>query len=125
MGRPAPRGLRAGRPQHLAGLTISEAECSPGGAGWGISNDVWLGVLTGVTVVLVLCAEAAAIAVFARTRGANFGDGPPGDGRFGGRLPETRWHFFATASIVANAIFLLIVVLDGTASIADVACRQG
>jgi hypothetical protein len=78
----------------------------------------------GVSVALVLVAEAAAVAVFAQTRGANFGDGPPGEGRFHGELPYTRLHFFATAAIVANAIFLMIILLDGSAAIVHGTCRQ-
>ena len=79
----------------------------------------------GSALAFVLAAEAAAVVVFAETRGADFGGGPPGEGRFGGGLPETRLHFFATAAILANAVFALIIVLDGAASIAAAGCRQG
>ena len=57
----------------------------------------------------------------AQTRGADFGDGPPEeDERFHGALPYARLHFFATAAMVANVLFALIIVLDGVATIADV-----
>jgi hypothetical protein len=66
--------------------------------------------------------EAAAVAVFLATREANYGDGPPGDGRWNGALPQTRLHFFATAAMVANVLFLAIVLMDGLASALEKAC---
>jgi hypothetical protein len=110
--------------QHAAGSGITQAECGAGGAGWGISNDLWQGLVMGVAAGLVLLAEAAALAVFSQTRGADFGDGPAGEGRFNGALPYTRIHFFATAAIAANALFLMIILLDGFASIFNITCRQ-
>jgi hypothetical protein len=109
---------------HLVGIGVTQAECGAGAGSFGISNDLWQGLIMGFTVALLLVAEAAAVAVFTQTRGANFGDGPPGEGRFHGELPQTRIHFFATAAILANAIFLLIVVLDGTAVLVHGTCTQ-
>jgi hypothetical protein len=110
--------------QHLTGFGFWQAACGPSGGSWGLSYDAWQGLLMGIGLTVIVLAEAAAVTVFARTRGANYGDGPAGDGRFGGALPETRLHFFATASIAANAIFFMIILLDGVATIANVACRQ-
>lgn len=111
--------------QHLVGLGITGAECNAGGAHWGISNDLWQGTLMGASLALVALAGLAAFLVFQRTRGADFGDGPPEeDERFGGGLPWSRLHFFATASLVVNVLMALIIVLDGTASIVDITCRQ-
>jgi hypothetical protein len=111
--------------QHAIGLGVTQAECGAAGSRWGISNDLWQGLTMGVAAGLVLVAGAAAVFVFSQTRGANFGDGPPGEGRFDGRLPETRLHFFATAALVSNAIFLVIILLDGAAAIYNPACVQG
>jgi hypothetical protein len=111
--------------QHAIGLGLTQAECGAGGSRWGISNDLWQGLAMGVAAGLVLVAEGAAILVFSQTRGANFGDGPPGEGRFNGELPQTRLHFFATAAMVANAIFLVIILLDGAAAIYNPVCVQG
>ena len=47
--------------QHVLGYGIAEARCSVGGAGWGIRLATWEGALLGCAVVLVLCAEAAAL----------------------------------------------------------------
>jgi hypothetical protein len=109
---------------HLAGFGVTQAECGAAAGSFGISNDLWQGVIMGISIALLLVAEAAAVAVFAQTRGANFGDGPPGEGRFHGELPQTRIHFFATAAIFANAIFLMIVLLDGAAVIVHGTCTQ-
>jgi hypothetical protein len=109
---------------HLAGIGINQAECNAGSANWSISHDVWQGTLSAVSIAFILAAETCAILAFRGSKGAEFGSGPPEEGWAGERKP-TRIHFFSAASIVANAIFLMIIVLDGTANLVDVACRQG
>lgn len=109
---------------HLAGIGIDQAECNAGSANWSIVHDWWQATLSLVAIACILGAETCAILAFRGSRGAEFGDGPPTEGWAGERTP-TRIHFFSTASIVANAIFLMIVVLDGTANLVDVVCRQG
>lgn len=108
--------------QHVVGFGIAQARCSIGGEHWGISNTVWELSVLAVAAALVLVSEAAAVAVFRATREANFGDGPAGDGRWGGALPYTRLHFFATAAMVANVLFLAILLMDGFASALEKAC---
>jgi hypothetical protein len=110
--------------QHVAGYGIAQARCSIGGEHWGISNTVWELVLMGCVALLVAASEAAAVAVFRATREANYGDGPAGEGRWNGALPHTRLHFFATAAMVANVLFLAIIFLDGLASVFDSLCVQ-
>lgn len=111
--------------QHYVGYSVAEASCAAGSAHWGISNTVWQGVLMSVALAFVLGAGVAAIAVFRHTRGADFGDGPPEeDTRFHGALPFSRIHFFATGALVANLLFAIIIVLDGTATIVNHGCRQ-
>ena len=107
--------------QHVVGSGVTQANCGPAGAGWGISNDAWQLSLMVASALLVLLAGAAAVTVFARTRGAGFGDGPPEEEE---SLRRTRLHFFAVASMAANAIFLMIILLDGIAAVVDQACRQ-
>jgi hypothetical protein len=101
--------------QHVVGYGITEAECGAGGAHWGIHNDVWQGALMGAALALVLLAELAAIAVILATRDGSY-EGPP---------PPGRLRFFAIAAAAANFIFLVIILLDGLASLVNVACRQG
>jgi hypothetical protein len=105
---------------HVAGFGVTQAECGAGGASWGISNDVWLAALLGGAGALVLGAEAASIAVFAQTRGAGFGDEP--DRSVDRRV--VRGHFFAAAAIAANALFLVVIVLDVLGSVVAPVCRQ-
>jgi hypothetical protein len=111
--------------QHYFGYFVAEASCAAGSVRWGISNAAWQSVFMGVALALVLGAEAAAITVFRHTRGADFGDGPPEeDTRFHGALPFTRIHFFATGAMVANLLFAIIIILDGTATIVNQGCTQ-
>jgi hypothetical protein len=109
---------------HLAGIGITQAECNRTGVThWGLSNPAWQGTVLGVSVTFIVLAQVCAVTVFMRTRGFEFGDGPPVEGLEGERKP-TRIHFFSAASVAANAIFLMIVLLDGFANLLDVACRQ-
>jgi hypothetical protein len=101
--------------QHVVGFGIGQAECSPGGRHWGISNNVWELALLGCAAALVVLAEMAAAAVFLRTRGVRHDDDPPAG----------RMHFFAVAALVANILFLTMMVLDTVASVFGSLCRQG
>jgi len=101
--------------QHIIGLGITQAECSVGGAHWGISNDVWEGSLMGAAAAVVAFAELASVSVLRATTNASY-EGEP---------PLSRIRFFAIAASVANVIFLVIILLDGFASIFAVTCRQG
>jgi hypothetical protein len=102
--------------QHVVGFGITQARCGANGTEWGIGNDVWQAALLGASALFILAAEAAAVLVVVRTRGTSYekDDPPPG-----------RIRFFAISAVAANVIFLMIVLLDGLASIFDVACRQG
>ncbi len=112
--------------EHVVGYGVTLAECNAAGGGpdFGIANDTWQVTLTATSVAVVLAAEGCAAVVFARTRGAEFGDGPPREEEGPGAARRSRLHFFSAAALAANAIFLAIVLLDGFASIFDIACRQ-
>jgi hypothetical protein len=99
--------------QHVIGYGVTEAVCGPGNAQFGISNDVWQASLMAVAAVVILGAEAAALTVFVETRSLSY-ESEPAPGRI---------RFFAIAAMVANVIFLLIVLLDGFAAIFSVECR--
>jgi hypothetical protein len=100
--------------QFVAGYGLTEARCGEAGARWGISNDPWQAGFMAVAVVVVLLAEAAAVTVLVRTRRLSFEDDPP----------PGRMRFLAVAAVLANGLFLAIVLLSGIASIVDVTCRQ-
>jgi hypothetical protein len=110
--------------QHVVGYGVGEARCNQSVLQWGIGYDTWQLAILAAAALLVLLSEAAAVTVFLATREANYGDGPPEDGRWGGAVPYTRLHFFATAAMVANVLFLSIIFMDGLAAVFDTVCVQ-
>jgi heme/copper-type cytochrome/quinol oxidase subunit 2 len=109
--------------QHVVGYGVGQARCEAG-ANWGIAYNTWQLAILAAAVLLVLVSEAAAVTVFLATRETNYGDGPPGDGRWGGAVPYSRLHFFATAAMVANVLFLVIILLDSLGAVANSLCVQ-
>lgn len=99
---------------YLAGTAVSQAACNPGSARWGIPHDLVEGIITGVALLLILGAELAAIVVFRATRGVGEQDPPP----------QGRLHFFASAALVSNVIFFMVILLAGIATIVDRTCHQ-
>jgi hypothetical protein len=110
--------------QHVVGYGVGQARCSVAGMRWGIGFDTWQLAILAAAGLLVVISEAAAVTVFVATRETNYGDGPPGDGRWGGAIPYSRLHFFATAAMVANVLFLAVIFLDGLGSVFDSLCVQ-
>ena len=110
--------------QHLFGYGVGEAVCDPGGARWGVSFDVYQVTAMAVTVVVEIATWACAYVVFTHTRGADWGDGPPEEGRWGAQEPYGSFHFFAVAGMVANVLFLAMALLDTIAAVTAVLCRQ-
>ncbi|HEX6761615.1 MAG TPA: hypothetical protein VF094_02315 [Gaiellaceae bacterium] len=109
---------------HVAGIGVTYAECNAAGRSlWHLSNPAWQAPIMGVTAIVIVFAEICAIAAFRQTRGLDFGDGPPEPEEKPERR-RTRIHFFAAAAIMANLLFLMIVLLDGTANLADFACQR-
>jgi hypothetical protein len=100
--------------QHLAGVFFADTACKPGGGAIGIDHTVWQGTMMAIAASFVLLAEAAALGVLARTRDTTYEESPP----------IGRIRFFAIAAAVANILFLVIILLDGTANLAGMACRQ-
>jgi hypothetical protein len=109
--------------QHVVGYGVGQARCEAG-ANWGIAYNTWQLAILVAAVLLVLISEAAAVTVFLATRETNYGDGPPGDGRWGGAVPYSRLHFFATAAMVANVLFLTVILLAGIGSVYTTLCAQ-
>lgn len=109
--------------QHVFGWGVGQAVCGAG-HGWGVNFDLYQVSALVVVAVVEIVTWACALVVFLHTRGADWGDGPPGEGRFGGQLPYGRLHFFAAAGMVANVLFLTISALDVAAAVTDVLCRQ-
>jgi hypothetical protein len=99
---------------YLAGAGVSQASCNPGSARWGIPHDLVQGVITGVALLLIAAAELAAIVVYRATRDVGEQDAPP----------QGRLHFFASAALVSNVIFFMVILLAGIATIVDRTCHQ-
>lgn len=110
--------------QHLFGFGVGQAVCSSGGAHWSVNFDVYQLTALGITVVVQIVTWTCALLVFRHTRGADWGDGPPEDARWGGQLPYGRLHFFAVAGMVANVLFLTMAVLAATAAVIVPLCTQ-
>jgi hypothetical protein len=101
--------------QHVIGYGLTEAECNPGGSRWNIANDPWQAALGAVAVLAILGAQAAAVTVFLRTRDVDYDSGSP---------PAARMQMLAIAAMLANAIFLCIVLLSTAGALAGLDCRQ-
>ena len=100
--------------QHLIGQAASQASCSTANTVWGMSNTVWQICLLVVAGSLIVLSEAAAVLAFLRTREGDHESAPP----------LGRIQLVSVASMCTNFLFLVIVLLDGVASIVDIACRQ-
>jgi len=101
--------------QHAIGQGISQVSCSEANTTWGVSNTEWQIALLVVAGLLILLSEGAAIAAYRATRTQGGYDSPP---------PLGRIQLISIASMCTNVLFLVIVLLDGVASIVDIACRQ-
>lgn len=101
--------------QHVVGFGVTQAECGAGGMRWGISNDVWQLSMLAAGGIVVVAAQVCAAIVFVRTRDVGKDDPPP----------RGRMHFLATAALVANVLFLTVMLLDGITSTVTSLCRGG
>jgi hypothetical protein len=97
----------------VVGYGVTVARCNP--ARLGVAVDTWEIVLMAIGGAIVLAAESAAVSVFLETREAGY-DGPPPDGRR---------HFFASAAVVGNVLFLGIILLSGLGALSNSGCGQG
>jgi hypothetical protein len=100
--------------QHAIGQAVSNASCARVNDAWGISNDTWQIVLMIVAGGLILLSEAAAVAAFLGTREESYEDAPP----------LGRMQLIAIAAMSTNLIYLVIVLLDGIASLVHSGCVQ-
>jgi hypothetical protein len=100
--------------EFLAGIGTSQARCNPGSARWGVPHDaIELGLMIFGSLV-VGAAGVASFVVFRATQDVEEQDAPP----------QGRIRFFASASLLGNSIFLVIILLTGIATIVDRTCHQ-
>ena len=98
----------------LAGLWTSAAVCNAGSSRWGVPLDT-VEVAIGIFALCCLAAsEAAAIAVFRATRGAEEEGAPP----------PARMKFFAIGAMTGNVLFAMVIVLSTLAAVVGRACHQ-
>jgi hypothetical protein len=100
--------------QHGIGQGAAQVSCTAPGQHWGVSNDAYQIVLMIVGGLVILASEAAAFVVFRGTSDASY-ESPP---------PVGRIRMIAVATMTTNLIFLVIILLDGIASVVDIACRN-
>jgi hypothetical protein len=100
--------------EFLAGMLTSQAVCNPGSRRFGIPYDTVELSLGAFAVACLLVAEVAAVLVFRATREQEE-QGPP---------PPARMKFFAVASMGANVIFAMIVVLTTITTVVDRTCHS-
>ena len=105
-------GLAAVTTQHILGFGVAEATCSRAGAGHASQNDAWQVGLMVAAGLVVIAAGLAAVAVLRRTSDASYEDAPA----------IGRIRFFAIAALVANVLFLGVVLLDGIGATASLGC---
>ena len=99
--------------QLVVGFGATLAHCSPAGRVWGFDIDALeIALMVGGGIV-VLLAEAAAIYVFTETSELHHEDPPPWGRR----------HFFASAAMIGNALFLVAILLSGLGAIYLQECR--
>jgi hypothetical protein len=100
--------------EHVGGFWISDASCHIAGAQWGLNAAPLQTVLAVLVGAVVVAAWLAALVAFRETRTIDKDE--PG--------PLGRIHFFAQAALLGNVLFLVIVVLDGVATVRELPCRQ-
>jgi hypothetical protein len=102
-------GALAWTTQHVVGYFASNAGCTHSG----LHPAIWQIALAAGAGAAVLAAEAAAFLVYRETSSV--------DGDAAG--PWGRLHFFATAALLGNVLFFMIVILDVVGSVAQLPCR--
>jgi vacuolar-type H+-ATPase subunit I/STV1 len=100
--------------EFLAATGESQAQCNPSSGRWGLPHDAIELALMIFGALVVGGALAASLIVYRETRDVDDQDAPP----------EGRIHFFATAAVAGNVIFLVIILLTGIATIVDRTCHQ-
>jgi hypothetical protein len=99
---------------HVVGYGTTEASCNGAATAFGIDQHVWVGLISGFAGVVSLGAGLAAAAVIVATQNVSYEDDPP----------IGRIRFFAIAALLANVLFVMMVVLYAAGTIANTPCRQ-
>jgi amino acid transporter len=100
--------------EHVVGVGVTLAACSPAGSRWSVPmHGVQIAVAVAAAVVVVL-AEAAAVIAFRETRHVEIESEPP----------LGRIRFLSTAALAVGPLFFALVLLGGIGAAVHPACRQ-
>jgi hypothetical protein len=100
---------------HLVfGFGVVQADCGVGGSRWGLDMHLIEALLTAAALLVALSAEGAALAVYRELRRVHY-DAPG---------PRGRQYFFAVASLVGNALFVVAIALSAVGVFSLATCRQ-
>jgi hypothetical protein len=102
--------------QHVAGYSISLADCPDNtrGPGWSVPVDALTIVIGAIAAAVAAACGVAAIAAWRATRGIDESDAPPA-----GRI-----HFLSMIGMTITPLFLLIIALSSVGAIAASGCTQ-
>jgi uncharacterized membrane protein len=92
--------------QLVFGFGAADANCSRGGAQWGIDVGTWEASLTAAAAVFAVAGEVSAALVFRETD------------------EDDRLHFFATAGLVGNVLFIGLITLTAFGVFTHLGCHQ-
>ena len=99
---------------HVIGFGTTEARCNAASPTFGIDFHLWEGLITGFAGLVALSAALAASAVLVSTRDVSYEDEPP----------IGRIRFFAIAALIANVLFVMMILLYAVGSIGNTPCVQ-
>jgi hypothetical protein len=99
---------------HVIGFGTTEAACNSAAPTFAVDFHLWEGLINGLAALVALSAAAAATAVLVRTRDVSYEDDPP----------IGRIRFFAIAALLANVLFVMIIVLYLVGSLGNTPCTQ-
>jgi len=99
---------------HAIGCVTREGRCNVASPPFGIDLRLLEGLITGFAGLVALSAALAASAVLVSTRDVSYEDEPP----------IGRIRFFAIAALIANVLFVMMIVLYAVGSIGNTPCVQ-
>jgi hypothetical protein len=99
---------------HVIGFGTTEASCNGAARTFGIDFHLWEGLINGLAAVVALTAALAAATVLVQTRDVSYEDDPP----------IGRIRFFAIAALLANVLFIMMVLLYLVGSLGSTPCTQ-
>jgi hypothetical protein len=99
---------------HVIGYGTVEANCNSAGPSFGIDLHLWQALINGLSGAVSLGAALAATAVLVLTRDVSYEDEPP----------VGRIRFFAIAALIANVLFVMMVVLYTVGTLGNTPCTQ-